>query len=449
MKKFIVTIFLLLFSLPVIIFAQAQSDSSFIWESDKGPNSYEGNFWILPDGNIIVNNDSRFFLLDGATGKTVKEFPLFTDSAVGLGTIDVSRDGNYLLTYSFRYAPDGMNFIHKVHIYDLMNEDVFDSFVIEGGKVIRFLPDSKTLIILTAYTNGEYIKYDIETKEEIIGNMKYDSDTKMSDILAISGDGNYLALKYFKKISSSPDKFNTYIDFIDTETYKPVKQLAVFKGQPEIIPMSRASFSPDGKYFGLNIENKINIFDTEDISIIYNDEYSWGISFLPENWISYQTIIFPDPKRFISFLNLNRINEGEIMEENISERGGTYTKYNSKYSSIVYDTEFYEEPKLYKRLIALDFNKIITGIDYTDRSIQSFTAIYNQGEIQISNIPKDLINFDYKVINLNGQEVYHAKYYPNNENSSLKIPIILNEGTYILWISDGTKNYSSKFIVVN
>jgi hypothetical protein len=98
-------------------------------------------------------------------------------------------------------------------------------------------------------------------------------------------------------------------------------------------------------------------------------------------------------------------------------------------------------------LVALDFNKILNsvGVDELNETQTKFQTEYSKGILSIKNYETTAITINITVNDLQGKVVFNNPI--KSGISLIEIPVKLQNGVYILQLTDSNKNYSQKFIV--
>lgn len=102
-------------------------------------------------------------------------------------------------------------------------------------------------------------------------------------------------------------------------------------------------------------------------------------------------------------------------------------------------------PKLVGSIVAFDLNKILSSVEHKSENT-TIQADYQKGNLSITGIRSVGNQVKIQIIDMNGKIIINMNL--TNAGSEFSIPVNLNSGTYIIYLKDGSKEYSSKFLVV-
>ena len=96
------------------------------------------------------------------------------------------------------------------------------------------------------------------------------------------------------------------------------------------------------------------------------------------------------------------------------------------------------------QLFALDLNKMLTSVDDSLEKSKLFFNYFN-GNLTLSGLNANSNKINITISDIKGRLIQNLDIPVSN--SELKIPISLSNGTYLIHIQNGDKEYSSKFLV--
>jgi WD40 repeat protein len=350
--------------------------------------------------------------LDGNTGAFIRKFPVFTTKNK-IDMIKVSPDGKYIIS-----SYDEVNIVNY-----------------ETGELVKRIPNMGKASIYPDNNRIIGLRYNVGSLDSglIVYNIindkfeYYKLDFGYSN-LELSPDGKYFATGISGSFQDGITKKNyTILKLWDTETLTEIKTLGKYEGNNDV---NYIKFTPDGKYVGFQVySSDLYIYNTTDFALFKhygknNTTGAFGFCFINNDYIALfgtEIIRLNDDKQiFSTYL-----------------AGGPYSilEYNKLNNTLIVAAA---------KLYALDLNKIITTVkDNNPEKI--FTVKYSTGILSLDNIQINSTTLNITILDINGKIVKQLDI-PNN-NGKLEIPMKLNNGTYILNIKDGVKEYSSKFMV--
>jgi WD40 repeat protein len=402
-----------------------QLDPNILWVSDSTLGFFDG-FAIHPNGNIIAYHNGfsdfgqimdtlKVVELDGKTGKFIRKFPVFS-SYDDISKLQVSQDGKYIITsYS---ELNILNYETGLLFRKIPNFSQFTIFPDNNRIIGRYSKFPSTL-------DSALIMYDIQKDQKIHFRVDYGVTST-----AVSPDGKYFATGgRANKNKDGTGQDLTILTLWNAETLKPIKTLGQFDGSNDV---SSIKYSPDGKYVGFQVySSDLYIYNTTDFSLFkhYNkNNIEYGVSgfcFINNNFIAIfgktRIIRLSDDKQIYSFTPLGSINP--IIE------------YNNFNNTLV-EAAYY--------IYLFDLNKIMTTVkDNIPEEI--FSVTYSYGILSLENIQTINNTLGVTILDISGKII--RKLNIPYSNGAVKIPMKLMNGTYILSIKDGEKEYSSKFLV--
>ncbi len=393
-------------------------DPNILWVADSTIGRIDG-FAVHPNGNIFAYYKNKIYEIDGSNGKLVRVLPKIIESDE-IASIDISKDGRYL----------------AVSWDDIVLLDFSDNNYrkVGQGNLVRFTSDSKKLAYGLRTSSqpfeGSIINiFDMESNE----NIKVQMDEMLTN-LAFSPDG-----RFFATGGSGKDVFGkSYVSLKlwDANTLKLIKELE--KIENTTIAPSKIKFSNDNKLVGFwrswdnllifNIGTMIKLKDYRKNNT--NLEIS-DFAFISSDYVGVQS-------KKISIIRL--VDDYVISLMDSSARGSM--EINNENNVLFSSTG---SPALRGPLTAFDLKKVFTGVD--NKSMNSGIKIqYQKGRIQVQNLQIISPEIKIKILDINGKVIKDLNL--TNAGSEFSIPVNLNSGTYIIHLKDGSKEYSSKFLVV-
>ena len=402
----------------------ADEDPYLLW---KTKTWYDG-FIIHPNGNIIANRGALIFELDGNTGEVIKSFPQFVHTNVE--DMCVTKDGKIL----------GAGY-GNIILYDL-KEDTVIGGVSETNGLFEFFPDNKRFLARTTYGgDSNLMVYNLDTKEKLMFGIHY-----VPTSIATSPDGKYFATggsAYEGQDWQGNYISYTYLTLWDAQTLQPIKELAKIGGNFEVRSIK---FSPDGKYVGFHVAlHGVHIFSLSDYNLVrlYNQsnvEYPpSAFCFLANDLITITSLA--QVQDGINRYNIvkNIIND-EIVYKYFGKMSGGLPSFalidlNPVNNSLVLTGG---------QLFAFDFNKMLTSINEPIKH-NTFLVSFLKDTLILSDINSISNQITITISDINGRII--SKLNIAVTNPELRIPLKLQNGTYLIHIHDGNKEYSSKFLV--
>jgi hypothetical protein len=282
MKKFFVLIVIITAMWQI---AQAQpvpQDTNVAWSVFTMPIH---EIFNSPDGKFIYCNQNdipRFIKIDAMTGQII-------DSVGGKGLISgFSPDWKFIYTHYSTFESIkklDINTYKAVDSIDNMQDIKDTNFILDkqfqhsGGLGDMKLTQDGRIIVSITY--GKYILAILDANNLEIINKKLTSEVNDSLILAstlsVSPMNDYFVLQQdyqaYDKIKHQ--WFPWYKIYVwDLKTLKPIKE--IFN---QCCLFYDFKFSPDGKYFGLNYQGLLSIFNTENFSLYKQMNISHAIDF--------------------------------------------------------------------------------------------------------------------------------------------------------------------------
>jgi WD40 repeat protein len=427
MKKillFIATAILLVMSVSPGL---GQLDPNILWVSDSTLGFFDG-FAIHPNGNVLAYHNGfsdfgqimdtlKVVELDGKTGKFIRKFPVFS-SENNISVIKVSSDGKYIIT-----SYDEVNIVNY-ETTELIKR------IPKMGAVSIFPDNNKILgtnLRYNASLDSGIIVYDIQLDKKI-----YIKSENGVGVTSISQDGNYFATGGLKSNYVNGSKiFYTILTLWNAVTLTPISTLGQYEGSN---PVNSIKFSPDGKYVGFQVYyDNVYIYNTTDFTLFkhYNSNTTNNGFFVFFCFINNDYLSAKAEKTLIFNLKDDKV----IYQYNT--HGGAYVDVN-------YDKKNNFLFSLGSQITAFDLNKILSttaeNIEKNSLSINYENGIINISGINLLSSSTIIILFD-----INGKIIRQLNI--PYSNGAVKIPMKLMNGTYILNIKDGDKEYSSKFLV--
>lgn len=391
----------------------AEEDPYLLWQTTD-PEGYEA-FLVHPNGNIIAMKGLRISELNGNTGEVMRVFNI--QAPVG----DISPDGKYLLIIT-----------DSVTIIDYETEAVVKKLSVPGVYPnLRYFPDGKRIIYHHQKASvpgfdSLLVFYDFLKDEYTYLDLNY-----FPRSLATSPDGKYFATGgSWKEKVGIEEKYYTYLTLWDAQTLKPIKELGKFEGNNEVRSIK---FSPDGKYVGFHINLKgVYIYTLDDMklqSFLVGGTFTFIKNNIVAHYLSTQTHIF------INFFNINL--DKKIFEyDSITSNAPRVTMFNEVYNSILYTA--------YGQIKSLNFDKILSGVSEPFQK-NTLNVKYSKNALILNGLNSISGQINITISDISGRVI--RKLNSPVSNSELKIPLELNNGTYLIHLQDGNQEYSSKFLV--
>ena len=389
-----------------------EEDPYLLWQTTD-PLGYSG-FVIHPNGNIIANRGAEIFELDGNTGQVIRKYPQFVNTNVE--DMDVTKDGKIF----------GAGF-GNIILYDLENDTVIGG-VSETNGLFAFFPDSKRFIARsTKLPPSNLLVYNMDTKERTELGVNY-----VPWALATSPDGKYFATggtsSEFDIIDG--EVYYTILTLWDAETLQPIKELAKIGGDFEVRSIK---FSPDGKYVGV-FKSLVDvlIFELDNNENIKNF-LGGNFCILKNNLLAFYSSNFPIAPPDIIIKDF--LNDKQLYSKR-AKNGGNNIEHNHFYNSVIFQDA--------GQLFSLDLNKIITSVD-DPINPETFTVNYNKDTLILYGL-NSIMPLNITISDISGKVI--RKLNVPVTNSEIRIPLILPNGTYLVHVKDGNKEYTSKFLVM-
>ena len=397
-----------------------EDDPYLLWQTTEG---YSG-FVIHPNGNIIANRGAEIFELDGNTGQVIRKYPQFVNTNVE--DMDVTKDGKIF----------GAGF-GNIILYDLENDTVIGG-VSETNGLFAFFPDSKRFIARsTKLPPSNLLVYNMDTKERTELGVNY-----VPWAIATSPDGKYFATggtsSEFDIIDG--EVYYTILTLWDAETLQPIKELDKIGGDFEVRSIK---FSPDGKYVGFQVQyNGIYVYKIQDLNFYkhYNslnvEIHPLAFTFLNSDMISFISLQLNEKERFISIHSIsnNILKYRYLGKTGFGTPAYSFLEYNPSNNSLVLNGS---------HLFAFDINKMITTVE--ESPIKTVTVNYTINTLILTGLNSISSQVSITISDISGRVV--RKFNSPVTNPELRIPLKLQNGTYLIHIQDGNQKYSTKFLV--
>ena len=394
-------------------------DPNVLWKTDDSLGGFTG-FQIHPSGNLIANHNCEFFEIDGKTGQRIRSFPVIYGYSGVSNATTISKNGRYFAAGFDGTGRGGTT--NDIYIFDYATGSVVKQLK-NYGEALYFLNDSKRLVI-RAY-KGSLTIYDIEK------DTSYYNDAKMFvQIITVSDDGKFIATG---GVSLNYDgKQYSIIKLWDATTLKQINEYKLEEGTRDLLSLK---FSSDSKYVAAVLYiYDLYIYRTDDFSLFkhYNKDNTangvYGFCFIDNNYIGMKSdktyiVRLSDDKTIFSSYTF--MGPKDVLEFNKSNNTLVVAAVN---------------------LIAYDLNKIMTTVK-DDSKNQKFTITFSNNILSIDNLVLVSTNPKITISDINGKIIRQMDL--SLSNGGIKIPIKLISGTYLIDITDGKKQYSSKFIVEN
>jgi WD40 repeat protein len=393
-------------------------DPNILWVADSSIGRIDG-FAVHPNGNIFAYFGSKIYEIDGSNGKLIKELPVTID-AMEFSSIDISSDGSKLAVSW-----------NQIVIIDLQT---FSTLNFKRASLVKFVPNSSKIIYSgigsQPSTNGSdssIVILDLETQQR-----SYIKTEEMITKIAFSPDGRFIASG-----GSGKDVFGkSYVSLKlwDANTLKLINELE--KIDNVSFNFERIEFSNNSKIVGfLPLNGQVSFFNTESSTLfrkydqnVYPFKRFGRFCFIKDSLITFTSITGPG-----TFL-LNNYEEKLYKVGDYLAQSGL--NYSNNLDAIILGTT--------SKLYAYSLSKIITSIS-EEKNQTSINAVYSKGILTIK-CPYSIGNqVKIEIFDINGKMVRQLKSQANN--SEIRVPLILPRGTYILNITEGHNQYSSKFLV--
>ncbi len=371
-------------------------------------------FTVHPNGNIFANRDGIIFEIDGKDGKLIRVLP-DTLGPYALNSMDISDDGKYLAISRDR-----------IMVFNLIE---YKASTIAEGNVVRFLPGTHKIAYKTyGSKDSSIVIYDINNQSRLY--IYTEEDIRQ---IAFSPDGKYFATAgVIEKLNGD---FITTLKLWDAQTLKLIKELERF--DDEDFQIAKIEFSNDSKMIaffgdiGLPIYSVTSFTKIKEITNSSLGEEISRFTFLNEDYIGIQS-------KKTSIIRLSDNHRIDLIE--FPFRG--FLMESSLNKNILYAGTGY--PDKVGSIIAWDLEKVLSKVE---NPVEQTTigAEYQKGILLISGI--ELINnsIQLEIFDISGKLIRQLNIESNG--TELRIPIVLAKGTYLINLTDGSKKYSSKFLV--
>jgi len=410
--------------------AQSQTDVPVIQVTDTLCNLTCGNVgtstgvMFLPDGNsILAVWEGRPLIVDAYSGNIIRRLDSIPSSDVS--NPKLSKDGSKLI--ATRMGP-------KFEVWDIstgkvikMSDDIISRFCLspDGTKLYcTKWKDESNQSVIAVYDMNNF-----ERTETFCNNFNAAGD------IAISPDGQTLAVEVFKDPENENDKKTTQvilIDLKDKSNYTVIETL-----EPSVYSIA---FSPNGKnlafaYVGQNP----NIY-----ICIYNLETKTNTYILKSEM---EKLIGSDA----SFGNPLFLND-DILILSSAPSDLTWSINENKFKKIINFNAICADVNGNKLLLCghlgslaiLDFTKV----NVQDKTIQNISNItYNNNQLRFYS-EKTFVS-DVQIFDLSGKTVFYLapQSFVSGQNI-VPIDKSLPAGVYIVVINNGSEQISRKFVKI-
>jgi len=395
----------------------------------KTENREAKGAFFLPDGNIIAVWGDTPLIVDSKSGKILRRLDSLPNKDVQYPKL--SKNCRYLIAYSTKGTA----------IWDVLTGKILKFIQIAND--YAFSPDGLRMYCTnsTSVENPGLIRvYDMNTLEET--ERFLNKDYVVGDRIAISPDGQTLAVSVGKKPDNDFDKKTNHVILInlnDKNNYTVLEQL-----EPAVYSME---FSPDGKYlmyryvgsydskvyiYIYNLETKEKIYlNQSDLAKLHDikDPAMYDPFFLNGNTILIPISNFLDLKQYSYIWNIPNgelkkiiyfgtssidMNDDKLL---LCSYSGALAMADSEYVSI-------KEDKITNdSLLIFSNNQLVFN---SDKSFAGLSMIYDTTGKLIDNL---------------GTQPFIAGKNIIRVNQTMPI------GVYILTIKSSTEQISKKFIV--
>ncbi|MDT3738224.1 MAG: T9SS type A sorting domain-containing protein [Candidatus Kapabacteria bacterium] len=392
-------------------------DPNILWVADSTIGRIDG-FAVHPNGNIFAYFLSKIYEIDGSNGKLIRNFIIPNKS---ISSIDISDDGKYLATTYDRVIVTDLITLK----FDTVGYGNLATFNSSSNKIayaaISYPPGSmghdSSIVILNLETQlRSYIK-----TEEMI--------TK----IAFSPDG-----RFFATGGSGQDVFGksyTSLKLWDANTLKLIKELEKFEDQNYQIP--KIEFSNLSRKVAFYGGMGIIIFDTDNYNIVkHYTRTGIGLNISRFTFLSEELLGIQSEKT--SIMRISDDFRNDIYE--FPER--VFMMETNKERDILFIGP--GSPNLVGSIVAFDLNKILSSVENNTENI-TIQASYQKGNLTITGIRSVGNQVNIEIFNINGKMVRLIK--SQSIGNEMRVPLILPRGTYLLNITEGQNQYSSKFLV--
>lgn len=410
-------------------------DPNILWVADSSIGRIDG-FAVHPNGNIFAYNDGfidggrvteelKVFEIDGKTGKLLRILPKIKELAEyeQIASIDISNDGRYI----------ALSYVNVI-ILDLNDLSVK---IIGKGNPVIFTPDSKKLAYGLRTSSkpfeGSIINiFDIESNE----NIKVQMDEMLSNF-AFSPNGRFLATGGVLRPGTG--EISITLKLWDANTLQFIRELDNIKDHSSV---SKVQFSDNSRMVAFFGSNGIQIFDTDSYDEIkhYTDQ---NLNIDIDDWITDFTFI---TNEYIGIqsekTSIIRLSDDHIKNLFDFEVRGFIDINKTK--DILFSGTGY--PKPFGPIRAWDLNKVFSGVENEPKS-QQILAEYINGILKVRNLVSIAVTSNMKILDIQGKVIKEIAAI-SAQGNSIEYRIKLQTGVYILLVSDGSRVYSEKFLVV-
>ncbi len=388
-----------------------------------------GGFVVHPNGNVIAyglasiyDKATGIFEIDGKDGKLIKVLPN-TQHISNFEQMDISYDGRYIVTPG-------------VNLYDLQ-KNTLEKLEINSGNFVTFLPNQHKIANVSGGTvgnNSSIIIYDIDTKNKV--NIKTEEAIRN---IAFSPDGKYFATAGVKE--NLGGKFNTTLKLWDAQTLKLIKELERFDDKHYSI--WKIQFSQDNMNVAFHYTRELAIYNTStfDKFKVFNQQFLNDVN---DNTSVISTFAFLTNDNII--LTSKKTVLANILD-NLVKKIIDFPTYShtiniNKSKDVLFVST--KHNSVYGPLVAVDLKVALSNDAETPLNTEMKTE-YQNGNLLISGINSSNNSVNIDIFDISGKLIRQLNAVPNG--TEIRFPIVLPLGTYLINLTDGSKKYSSKFIV--
>jgi len=404
-------------------------DGDLLWERPLNGRTVNDAKFHPINGNIIAAMDNEIWEIDPKDGHTIRVFegPLKIDEDMYLSEIDISPDGNSIVT-------NGLQYYSGIYFWDYNEGKLIDSlnyFSLIG----RFYPDNETMLFWARSSpggiEGGLVKYNYKSKKVIlekeIGYEKY------LQLATLSRDGKYLPIGLYNKGSV---QFS--MELWDAETLTKIKD---FGSPGEIHEFRDVQISDDNQYVGfLSDGGNLHLFNIIELQLINHFSDAYCLAFTPDSKklaieIDTTTAAFGS----IAYL-MDIKTQSNIYSYTLT---GGFFRINFQNEILTYGWN--SKDGLTLKLISNRWYEVGVNSPF-DLKIGISNTSYKNNSLQIITEGIEIIN-TLMITDTLGKKIYFQNEIPVINNQTT-IPLFLPSGNYLLKIISNGKEYTSKFVVV-